>query len=32
VEKFGTEKIRNLTQDEVTARVQEFVSLAQFEI
>ena len=32
VEKFGTEKIRNLSQEEVTARVQEFVSLAQFEI
>jgi sugar/nucleoside kinase (ribokinase family) len=32
VEKFGTEKIRNLTQDEITARVQEFVSLSKFEI
>jgi len=32
VEKFGTEKIRNLTQKEVAARVQEFVSLSAFEI
>jgi sugar/nucleoside kinase (ribokinase family) len=32
VEKFGTEKIRNLTEQEIAARVQEFVSLAQFEI
>ncbi len=32
VEKFGTEKIKNLTQDEITARVQEFVNLSTFEI
>jgi sugar/nucleoside kinase (ribokinase family) len=32
VEKFGTEKIRNLGADEIAARVQEFVSLAKFEI
>ncbi len=32
VEKFGTEKIRNLTQTEIAARVQEFVSLSAFEI
>jgi sugar/nucleoside kinase (ribokinase family) len=32
VEKFGTEKIRNLTQGEIAARVQEFISLAKFEI
>ncbi|HEY8780039.1 MAG TPA: PfkB family carbohydrate kinase [Mucilaginibacter sp.] len=32
VEKFGTEKIRNLTQQQIAARVQEFVSLAKFEI
>ncbi len=32
VEKFGTEKIKNLTGDEITARVQDFVSLAKFEI
>jgi sugar/nucleoside kinase (ribokinase family) len=32
VEKFGTEKIRNLSQTEIAARVQEFVSLAKFKI
>jgi sugar/nucleoside kinase (ribokinase family) len=32
VEKFGTEKIRNLAQAEVNDRVQQFVSLAKFEI
>jgi len=32
VEKFGTEKIRNLSQEEIAARVDEFVSLAKFEI
>ncbi|WCT12937.1 PfkB family carbohydrate kinase [Mucilaginibacter jinjuensis] len=32
VEKFGTEKIKNLTADEVSARVQQFVSLSKFEI
>ena len=32
VEKFGTEKIRNLSQKEVEGRVQEFVSLAKFEV
>jgi sugar/nucleoside kinase (ribokinase family) len=32
VEKFGTERIRNLSQDEISARVQEFVSLSAFEI
>jgi sugar/nucleoside kinase (ribokinase family) len=32
VEKFGTEKIRNLTQEEVAARVNEFVTLSQFAI
>src|ERR1700760_3966932 len=32
VEKFGTEKIRNLTEQEVAARVAEFVSLSKFEI
>jgi sugar/nucleoside kinase (ribokinase family) len=32
VEKFGTEKIKNLTDREVAARVQEFVSLSTFEI
>ncbi|WDF54904.1 PfkB family carbohydrate kinase [Mucilaginibacter sp. KACC 22063] len=32
VEKFGTEKIKNLTDEEVNARVQEFVHLSKFEI
>jgi sugar/nucleoside kinase (ribokinase family) len=32
VEKFGTEKIRNLSQEEIADRVQEFVGLAKFEI
>ncbi|MDR6786325.1 sugar/nucleoside kinase (ribokinase family) [Pedobacter africanus] len=32
VEKFGTEKILNLTAAEVSARVQEFVSLSAFTI
>ncbi|HWZ16933.1 MAG TPA: PfkB family carbohydrate kinase [Mucilaginibacter sp.] len=32
VEKFGTEKIRNLTEQEIADRVQEFVSLSKFEI
>jgi sugar/nucleoside kinase (ribokinase family) len=32
VEKFGTEKIKNLTQAEVASRVQEFVSLSSFTI
>lgn len=32
VEKFGTEKIINLTQEEIAARVNEFVSLSKFEI
>jgi|EP01037_Dinobryon_pediforme_P008440 sugar/nucleoside kinase (ribokinase family) len=32
VEKFGTEKIRNLSETEIAARVQEFVSLSKFEI
>jgi sugar/nucleoside kinase (ribokinase family) len=32
VEKFGTEKIKNLTEQEITARIQEFVHLSAFEI
>jgi sugar/nucleoside kinase (ribokinase family) len=32
VEKFGTEKIRNLAQEEIAERVEEFVTLAKFEI
>src|SRR6201989_133148 len=30
VEKFGTEKIKHLSKEEVAARVQEFVTLSQF--
>mgnify|MGYP003575555903 CR=1 FL=1 len=32
VEKFGTERIKNLTREEIGARVQEFVQLSSFEI
>ncbi len=32
VEKFGTENLVGLTQEEVDARVQEFVDLVQFDI
>lgn len=32
VEKFGTEKIKNLTETEVSDRIQEFVSLSNFII
>ncbi|SHG88887.1 PfkB family carbohydrate kinase [Pedobacter caeni] len=32
VEKFGTEKILNLTDEEVAARIQEFVKLSAFTI
>jgi len=32
VEKFGTERIRNLTKQEIADRVEEFVSLTKFEI
>ena len=32
VEKFGTEKLVGLTQDQVEKRVQEFISLVQFDI
>lgn len=32
VEKFGTEKLRNLTQEEIAARVEEFVQLSTFQI
>jgi sugar/nucleoside kinase (ribokinase family) len=32
VEKFGTEKIKNLTEKEIASRIQEFVSLSAFEI
>ena len=32
VEKFGTEKIQNLTDEEVNNRIQQFVDLVQFDI
>ena len=32
VEKFGTEKIKNLTQEEIAGRVNEFVKLSSFVI
>ena len=32
VEKFGTERLVNLSADEVEGRVQEFIDLVQFEI
>jgi len=32
VEKFGTEKLKNLTQEEIAARVEEFVQLSNFQI
>lgn len=32
VEKFGTERIKNLSEDEIEARVKEFVSLTSFTI
>jgi sugar/nucleoside kinase (ribokinase family) len=32
VEKFGTEKIENLSSDEVSNRIQQFVDLVQFDI
>ena len=32
VEKFGTEKLLNLTEEEVAGRIQEFVNLSAFSI
>lgn len=32
VEKFGTERIKNLSQEEISARVQQFVKLSSFVI
>ena len=32
VEKFGTERLKNLSKADVASRIQEFVSLAQFTI
>jgi sugar/nucleoside kinase (ribokinase family) len=31
VEKFGTERLKTLTQDEIENRVQQFVNLVQFD-
>jgi len=32
VEKFGTERMENLSKDEIDIRLQEFKSLTQFDI
>lgn len=32
VEKFGTERLQDLTQEEISARIQQFVSLSKFDI
>jgi sugar/nucleoside kinase (ribokinase family) len=32
VEKFGTERLNNLSQDEIDNRVQDFIDLVQFDI
>ncbi|RCH55615.1 sugar kinase [Mucilaginibacter hurinus] len=32
VEKFGTERIKNLTQQEISDRIQQFVGLSRFDI
>jgi hypothetical protein len=32
VEKFGTERLTELTQEEVDERVQQFIDLVQFDI
>jgi len=32
VEKFGTERIQNLSAKEVDERVQQFIDLVQFDI
>ena len=32
VEKFGIERIKNLSQEEIKARVEQFVKLASFVI
>jgi sugar/nucleoside kinase (ribokinase family) len=32
VEKFGTERIQNLSSEEVDERVQQFIDLVQFDI
>lgn len=32
VERFGTERLQSLTQDEISNRIQDFISLSKFEI
>jgi hypothetical protein len=32
VEKFGTEKLENLTKSEIEDRIQEFVQLTDFDM
>ena len=32
VEKFGTQKLIEITQDDVNARINKFVTLVQFDI
>jgi len=32
VEKFGTERLVNLSEEELNTRVQQFIDLAQFDI
>lgn len=32
VEKFGTERLKHLTENDIKARIQEFVSLSSFNI
>jgi hypothetical protein len=32
VEKFGTERLKDLTEADVAGRIQQFVDLAQFTI
>jgi sugar/nucleoside kinase (ribokinase family) len=32
VEKFGTERLNNLSQEEIDERVQDFIDLVQFDI
>ena len=32
VEKFGTERLVNLSKEELESRVQEFINLVQFDI
>jgi hypothetical protein len=32
VEKFGTERLMNLNEDEITARIQKFRSLVNYQL